>query len=473
MAFGLAKVCAQGLEIKGTFGLDNSFNQSSRGIMREQGIAYYEFRGQGYFVHVPAFSGSLKRVPTPRGWYIRDFHVLNDIAYFCGIDSSDYTALLGHFNVGELIAGLTNVNFHRDFGIVPRMTILNRIAVYDCKDSVAVMSIGREQRGINPDMDGADRVVYLSNYLSNIKGRIYTPSSTTELFWDVLVTDNNFVTAGTDGNPTATSTLTMHSVPIGTWLDAFTTIFSSNGYRYQGSDIYLSGVRATYLKNDSIVMAAYIGDAANNLNYMALHTIYVPTAQMTVRQEKFTNITYMAGHMLPPKEMVYLSDLAVLMVIDTNDSNAYTNISNTTHIARLTPYDTVAIPQPWNRWYVIPLYYSVSGLNTAECKIPYSSLVATSGSSCMAAGGANWLRLDLQGSILPPQHHHNTCIGSRNTDCFISTPDTTNPYSGGVSITYPKSWYDTTREVEEYGATSCTPGSNVPFFWIDEPIEKE
>ena len=186
---------AQGPELHGTLGLENSFYHSSRGIIREQGIAYYEYQNQGYFVYVPAFSGSVNQVMTPTGWYIRDFSVMGDKAYFCGIDSITNTALLGHFEIGNLQVGFGNINFVRDYGISTQLTVLNRIAVCVNKDSVSVMAIGREVRGFNPEMDGADRVVYLANY-SSMQGEIFAPSNSNELFWDVVSTDNYFVTAG-------------------------------------------------------------------------------------------------------------------------------------------------------------------------------------------------------------------------------------------------------------------------------------
>lgn len=60
-----------------------------------------------------------------------------------------------------------------------------------------------------------------------------------------------------------------------------------------------------------------------------------------------------------------------------------------------------------------------------------------------------------------------------NTDCFISTPVTTNPYSGGASKDYDRLWVHRTSDVKEYRVNSCEQGSNMPLFWIDEPTEKE
>lgn len=214
---------AQTPEFLGFLGLESNTNKSTRGIIREQGIAYYENKNQGYFVYVPNFSVlSVNQVETPKGWYIRDFRVVDSIAYFCGIDSNSKTALLGHFNIYNLQSGIGNIVFHRDNGIRTKLSILNRIAVKNNKDTITLMAIGRAQAGLNPEMKGADRVLYLEDY-SSTSGSIFSPSDTNELFWDVVLTDNYFVTSGTIG--LNTSLLTMRRVPIGTSQATFSTFF--------------------------------------------------------------------------------------------------------------------------------------------------------------------------------------------------------------------------------------------------------
>lgn len=176
MMLGLATIHAQSTVLSATAGLESSPTPSSRGIIRERGIAYYEFNGNGCFVHLPTLMGTNNQVETPTKWYIRDFHVVDGIAYFCGIDSNDFSALLGHFHIANLINGMGSIVFHRDYGIASKLSVLNRIAVCHYKDSVGVLAIGRESRGFNPEMDGADRVVYLSDY-SSMTGCIFTPSN--------------------------------------------------------------------------------------------------------------------------------------------------------------------------------------------------------------------------------------------------------------------------------------------------------
>lgn len=444
----MAMSYAQGPELAGTLGLDSYTHQSSRGIIREQGISYYEFLNQGYFVYLSSLSGVVNQVKTPMGWYIRDFRVMGDKAYFCGVDSMTNTALLGHFELGNLHTGFGNINFVRDNGISTQLSILNRIAVSMNKDTVTVMAIGRKGRGFNPEMYGADRVVYLANY-SSMQGSIFAPSSSTELFWDVVSTDEYFVTAGTD--KLITSVLTMRKVPIGTGLPAFGTIFS-NGYSYPCTEIFESGVRATNLNNDSIVMAAYIDRDFESRTMMALYTIDVPTAQMAYRQEHYTYISYTGSRMLPPREMVYLRDSTALIVIDTN---SFTN--NHTHILRLTPYVTPAVLIPWIYLYISSYYLH------PQCKVEYNSLIATSGSSCMAAAGANWLKLDFQ-DLVPPPGYHNHCIYNYyDVDCFNRAVFPESAFWGGSCIDYIRPVTVDLNPVQLEDIDPCLWESELPF----------
>ena len=60
-----------------------SSSPTERGIIRENQIAYYEDGGQGYFIYLPTLTLlSFNRVKIPPTWSIRDFHVINDTAYF-------------------------------------------------------------------------------------------------------------------------------------------------------------------------------------------------------------------------------------------------------------------------------------------------------------------------------------------------------------------------------------------------------
>lgn len=84
----------------------NTSSNTDRGIVREQNISYYEEGGNGVFVYLLALSsGSVNKVKVPPGWSIRDFHVIDGVAYFCGTVRNGDSALLGHFNIGNLLLG--------------------------------------------------------------------------------------------------------------------------------------------------------------------------------------------------------------------------------------------------------------------------------------------------------------------------------------------------------------------------------
>lgn len=454
LVFLMAAGHAQTPEFYGYLGLETNTNKSSRGIIREQGISYYENKNQGYFVYVPNFSVmTVNQVMTPKGWYIRDFRVVDSIAYFCGIDSNSITALLGHFNIYNLQSGIGNIVFHRDNGIRTKLSILNRIAVKNNKDTITLMAIGRVQAGINPEMNGADRVLYLENYSSS-SGSIFSPSNTNELFWDVVLTDNYFVTSGTVG--LNTTVLTMRRVPIGTPQTTFPTFFS--GYQYLCTNPFKSGVRATNLKNDSIVMAAYVDSTlflgsgiANTM--MCLFTIDVPTTYMEYAQKLYTRIPYNSSSMLPPREMVYLPDSAALMVIDTA---SITSTRNNSYIVRLTPYLTPAVLTPWIILYIPPFYYN------RDCTVEFNSLIAISSNGCIAAAGANWLKIDFQGGSLPSMHHRNNCITVHNLDCFVSKVYQSFSIPDGASELYNRPLMIEMNPVKLCEIYSCPPGPDQP-----------
>lgn len=406
--------------------LSNGSN-TDRGIVREQNISYYEEGGNGYFVYLPALSsGSVNQVNVPLKWSIRDFHVIDGVAYFCGTDLNNNTALLGHFNIGNLLLG-NPVYFYRDINIGARLAVLNRMAVYRNKVDgvVSIMAIGREARGINPDMGGADRVVYIKDYASTAGCIFSNPDNTNELFWDVVLTDNYFVTAGTD---TINAFITMRKVPIGTGLPAFPPIFR-NGYKFPYSVDFVSGARMTSIKNDDVVIALYSKDDVFQINCMHLFTIDAQNAQMHYHQKHTALIyPYITGSLLPPREMVYLPNSTALMVIDT--CSRWDN-SSKSHILRLTPYPTVSI----GSYYVPQYYYHCDSIDTTT-KVKHNSLTVISPTSCITAAGDKWLKIDLQDPYLPPIAHKSRCITSLSTDCFIEPTYPTVPMDGDSSVLY-------------------------------------
>ena len=440
-------------------------SSTDRGIIREQNISYYEDgNGQGYFVYLPSLSSlTANIVKVPEKWSIHDFRVIGDTAFFCGTDLNDKSALLGHFSIGLLQSGSGTINFRRDNGIRTRMATLNRIAVYKDKASstVSVMSIGRESTD-DPNFAGCDRVVYIDDYAATTRCIFSNPNNPNEQFWDVVLTDNYFVMVG----KIKPDSLTMRRVPIGTGLAAFPTLFS-NGYKYHCSNELKSGVRATHITNDDIVMAAYLSESSTSEIWMHLFTIDVLPASMNYHQKPYMPLSpYPTGDLLPPRDMVYLPDSTALMVIDTNITS---NNSTKSHILRLTPYP---IGMPIGSWYVPPYYYYYQ---SSVIYKKYNSLIKISPTCCMAAAGDKWLMIDLQDPLLPHQINSNTndCIKSYTIDCFIVATSTAGPINGKSLVTYNKVMTSNTNGVE----------SNVPLFpcsplnlWLDpnktdDPIE--
>ncbi|MBQ9863737.1 MAG: hypothetical protein IJM33_00195 [Bacteroidales bacterium] len=406
----------------------SSFSTTERGIIRENQIAYYEDGGQGYFIYLPTFSlPSFNRVKIPPTWSIRDFHVINDTAYFCGTDKNDQTALLGHFAISNLVSGLgSTINFHRDNNIRTKMAILNRIAVHKdkVKNTVSVMAIGRAAAGIDANLQGSDRVVYLEDYASTAGCIFDNPANPNEVFWDVVLTDNYFVAAGTDTSDN--KTLTMRKVPIGTVLSAFQSVFS-NKYYYPCSYTFLSGVRATPIVEDEVVMSAYFDNPISPDIWMHLFTIDVQSVQMNYHQMHASHTSPTKVKQLPPWEMTYLPDSTALMVID---SFAHGISQNNHRILRLTPYPTVAI----GSFYIPPFYNRVK--NTNSDSIIFNSITTITNSCCMAAAGDSWLILDLLSPLFPLPGNTNGCIFTYTTDCFREPVYTSNEIAEGNSVLY-------------------------------------
>ena len=87
---------------------------TQHGIIRQNNIAYYELSGgTGWFVYFSSLNpGALSyRVKVPEGWSIKDFHIIDTTAYFCGTNTNTHTALLGHFGIPNLVAGTGNITF--------------------------------------------------------------------------------------------------------------------------------------------------------------------------------------------------------------------------------------------------------------------------------------------------------------------------------------------------------------------------
>lgn len=437
----LLLIVCWGLHAQSTYINSGDEIGSRRGMVRNQGISYYEKDGLGYFVYQSSFSGNINRVKIPAKWSVRDFRVVDNVAYFCGVDSNYGKALLGYFDVSNLQSGAGNINFYYDTVITTRLTVLSRIAVSN-KDKVSLMAIGSDRMGCDPDMDGANKVLYVEDYASQ-EGVIFDPHSA-ELFWDVVLTKNKFVTTGTDG--LATRVLLMRKLQVGTGLSAFMGQFG--GYSYTCSNEFVSGGRAAHLMDDSVVVAAYFDSTSfynTPENWMHLFTINMENGNMLFHQSLITSIAvpYYGRRMLPPRELVFQPSYDTLMVIDTNSAT-----QNNKHIMRLTPYPNVLI----GCFYMPFIYFN------RDCRIDYYSLTAVASNSYMAAAGASWLRLELGGS-LPSPTNTNGCVDAYTTDCFREAPHGAVPLGGGLVDKYILAMDFKSCSLGSLTVSMCLPGS--------------
>ena len=380
-----------------------SYGDTKKGIVREQGIAYYEQSGQGCFACVPPFSFTTAPVPfnaakVPAGWHIRDFHVVNDTAYFCGIDSNTQSALLGWFGINDLVSGSgPTIVCNYDHNIGSQLSILNRIAVHKdkVKNVLSIMAIGRKDHGVDPDTNGADRVLYFYDYDSGIPGCIFRANTETytELFWDVVVTDNFFSVPGIAFFPS--KTMTLRSVPIGTNVAAFQPIFR-NSKQYLCNNTFSSGIRAASLDEDKIALASYYNGAL--YPGIQIFTLDVSSGQMVFNQWTFFSGASPTGLCMMPRDMAYQPSTGALMVIDTSALREE-------YILQLDPY-----PTGW--MYNAPYFFKYRE------PIHFTSLSPYASNSFLAACGANWMLLDP--TILPPPSYSDGCIGSFTIDLFPS-----------------------------------------------------
>ena len=65
---------------------------SINGIVRDNIVYFEETGGRCYFAYTPSsvFSATTSlynRVQLPEGWNVRDFRVVDGVAYFCGVDN--------------------------------------------------------------------------------------------------------------------------------------------------------------------------------------------------------------------------------------------------------------------------------------------------------------------------------------------------------------------------------------------------
>lgn len=227
----------------------------SFGIIRQNNIVYYEDSEANFFAHIVSLNlaAPYSKVKIPKGWYIRDFRIVEGTAYFCGIDSISMTALLGHFSIGNLLAGNGTITFYYDNNKIKDLAILERIAVVKRDKNVSILTIGMCRSGFDPNIYGSDVAVYVEDYHNTGLCCQYKANDT---LWDVTTTDNYFVLAGITSYKYK---LTMRRAPIGAPANTIMG-FMTNCINYTCTYKFASGLRAVGLGHDSTAIASYYDD---------------------------------------------------------------------------------------------------------------------------------------------------------------------------------------------------------------------
>ena len=254
LAMGLQCAAAQSTG----FYLNSSLPSLGKGIIRENNIVYYEDYISHYFAYIPSFlytdpatTTNYKRVQLPENWVVMDFHVLDGIAYFCGVDMGDTSALLGHFVISELFHYPLQVHFHRDVNIAYKLKILHRIVVNTDKTTISMMAIGNTKMQNNLWEACSDVVLYIDDY-GAASGCLFFGDDY-DVFWDVVSTENYFVVVGTLGNVISggVKDLTMRRIPFGTPWTGFLPPFEIR-YSYDCVHTFAGGVRASAIDKDRL-----------------------------------------------------------------------------------------------------------------------------------------------------------------------------------------------------------------------------
>lgn len=371
------------------------------GIIRQNNIAYVEESGgTGWFVYFSVFNpGALTyRVKVPDGWSIKDFHIIDTTAYFCGTNTNSHTALLGHFGIPNLVAGTGNITFYYDMNKLG-LAVLNRMAVNGEKRAENIIAIGLESIYHDPDTKGADHVLYVENYHGPGTCRLFFIEDNDELYWDVVKTDNYFVVAGTD-NPIS-NTLILRRVPVGTPATIFLPNFEVRHW-FTCPDAFASGICMSALNNDSVIMASY----CRKTPYTALRLFTLSAATGLMDYNQYSGAMAIGNLSLaPPPDMAYLNNRRELMLIDSI-------LLGRGQFYRLNPYPT--------SWLYVPQYYYYSNALTPSANpLHYSSLHPVPPNGFMAAERKGWIMLDL--STLPAATYSTDCFQSYTTDMFTDT----------------------------------------------------
>ena len=415
-------------------------SNSDRGIVRENDIAYFEERGQGYFAYIPSLGAlTYYRAKIPEKWRILDFHVMDGIVYFCGYNTLNTTALLGHFAISNLIAGSASYQIFYDNNIGNYLTVLNRIAIAKDKQTgtLSVMAIGRNDN-TDPERNGSNRVVYLDNYYSGTPGCIFNTQLDDDpgRYWDVVTTESFFVMVGTRTFPT--NTMTLRKVHRGTSNAAFLSIFNQC-YYYPCDYRFYSGIRATALNGDYIAASSYYDYGSTIDGKLQLFTINTVTSQMEYNR-RFIGLVFDYGDFTIPREIAYQPATKRVMVL----GNILTD-STSSFILDMDPYSSSAIDVP-------NLYFKYKRNNNIPPAKLFTSLIPAASDVMKVACGASWMLLDQ--TILPPMEKTDGCIGCFTTDIFLYSSDTNTSKSSGEVFNFNRSMVSVNKEISPWSLTN-------------------
>ena len=395
----------------------HSSTNTNNAIVRSNDIVYFEDQEQGYFAYHNSLGGVYYEVKLPKGWSVWDFRVLGKTAYFCGRDRNTNRALLGDFDIGNLLSGSGIITYNYDMNIGSYFAVLTRLAAAFDGENVSIMAIGQTSSSIDPNRYGADKVLYFEDYSSSM-GLLYDCSG--EVFWDVAATENNFAIVGTASNIPC-STLYLHSVLFGA-----TSVNLSNRYMYSCARNFVSGIRAEALRNDSIALASYYrcNDPyePSGLQVFSVHSI---GGQMSHHQYHYYPLDPTMPTVPTPKEMAFLPDSCFLMVTDT------LQYPDGVSLLRLYAYPAYT---PYSYCYGAPLFHPDDTL------VHYTSLALLSPTSnyCIAVSGASWTSFNMSTIVNPYYLYIDGCHTPTMVDMFKDSNYSPSPLPDGNESPYNK-----------------------------------
>ena len=347
------------------------------------------------------------------------------VAYFCGKNRSTNTALLGDFQIGNLVSGSGPITFNYDINISTSFAVLNRMAVASINDTVSLMAIGQTDPNIDPNMNGADRLLYIKDY-STATGLLFESTNNT-VFWDVVATNDYFAMTGTD--QLSTSNLYLYTAPIGTSLSNFYPVFRKRN-KYQCPRQFVSGIRATALNKDDIALASYYRDPSVVSCGLQVFTIDAVYRKMSHNQYYHCPYTTAATPIWSPKEMAFLPDSSFLMITDT-----ILNASGDVSLLRLYAYPTYL---PLGYYYGAPRFEVYNPASVVH--YTSLSLLSTSSNYCLAVSGASWASFNMSTIVVP--YSLTDCHNIYMADMMKDAPIGSSKELDGTTIYYTSGMKD-------------------------------